>query len=705
MSKEFGSNNIFSQVNQLLFDAPQTGEQIIDVVLKTVGENFQVDRVFIFNNLKGKCLLCLTSYDWCLTCKTTWEWCKPQVRPLLSKRDVDGIRKSLISVFKEKNLPMLNISDLSSVEKNLRDLPLTMTLFTAEINSLVCVPLVWCGNISGFVGMSDSQTRQWNIEEISILHHIASQYMSICSLLEKNEISERFTSYLLLYGGSNTTKSVIHQPSTGFELLSAAERISTAKFFEEYVNYISKNSTSQLFIADCQTGIFLAVNHQACTTLGYSKSQLVGQSVSILDPFLPNFETWKLHVEQMKEKKQAEIITRHRRSDNTLIWQRLLITYHDWRSLQTEFPEGVIFTLADVIHRNDPSLINLSSFSILPTRNNKRKLDPKFPRQPSTPEIQVLLITSETLFDLEENQPVQRLNMHNERKRVLNGLKRLNINMNATLLCEATLPNIVAAFAQSWDIVHISAHGDEEKLMLEDGSGCSYVFTISEFCNIVSGKAKLIFISACHSDRTAKNFISKLSKSGEHSVAVVAISGTVEDSVAKTFSETFYQSLAQMKGSIVQAFYSAKAIASSITKSETEFLLLGNQDLILSVRPGNFSESIFPNLSTQDNLPPANFKLVGRESDMVKIIRMFGKEEISKICITGFPGIGKSELAKAIGWWYRDRYKASQIIWLDAKDLSQIDDFYDKMLILLSLESGSIFEQKKKVYFRMASKK
>jgi hypothetical protein len=81
----------------------------------------------------------------------------------------------------------------------------------------------------------------------------------------------------------------------------------------------------------------------------------------------------------------------------------------------------------------------------------------------------MLVITSQPV--LNQNEPVELLDIENERYRISQGLKASNLGVDLRYLCEATLTNVSNVIKKDWDIIHISSHGTQDSIWLEDGLG------------------------------------------------------------------------------------------------------------------------------------------------------------------------------------------------------------------------------------------
>ena len=101
-------------------------------------------------------------------------------------------------------------------------------------------------------------------------------------------------------------------------------------------------------------------------------------------------------------------------------------------------------------------------------------------------------------------------------------------------------------------ILHLSAHGSREHLCLEDGKGSAHFLSLSLLQEMfsISDEHHLIMLNACHSKQIGHILAQKMPH-------VVCCEGSVLDSSAELFMQTFYVSIFGGK-SIAQAFSTAK---------------------------------------------------------------------------------------------------------------------------------------------------
>jgi hypothetical protein len=248
-----------------------------------------------------------------------------------------------------------------------------------------------------------------------------------------------------------------------------------------------------------------------------------------------------------------------------------------------------------------------------------------------------------------------------------------------------------------WDIVHLSGHGDEEGLWMEDGLGCVYMLKADELCKLLlhNHNLRLLVLSACYTDELGRKLMENLKKDGHYyslllflflffyfffffvaeepsaTVCIVAMSGGVEDVSARLFCRNFYQMLGTM--SVGDAFAHAQQVVSTSpvvaqevanrvdddefqVRPHERFKMLGSIQISLEKTPkGDAKDFYIPDYLFPCNAPQSR-NLLGRVEDLVELIKIFQKEQYSLINIFGEVGIGKTELSKAICWWLYDRF-------------------------------------------------
>jgi two-component system, cell cycle sensor histidine kinase and response regulator CckA len=80
--------------------------------------------------------------------------------------------------------------------------------------------------------------------------------------------------------------------------------------------YALDNAKDQIFMSD-RTSRFIYVNQAACTTLGYSRDELLGMGVSDIDPNFPT-EAWEDHWQDLKSQSGLRLETSHRSKDGKM---------------------------------------------------------------------------------------------------------------------------------------------------------------------------------------------------------------------------------------------------------------------------------------------------------------------------------------------------------------------------------------------------
>lgn len=85
----------------------------------------------------------------------------------------------------------------------------------------------------------------------------------------------------------------------------------------ELLNILVNQSNDAIFLADPDMGHFLYVNDKACTSLGYTREELLNMGVLDIEEQLPEMPAWKQHVREIRRKGYALFGGIHKRKDGT----------------------------------------------------------------------------------------------------------------------------------------------------------------------------------------------------------------------------------------------------------------------------------------------------------------------------------------------------------------------------------------------------
>jgi hypothetical protein len=219
-------------------------------------------------------------------------------------------------------------------------------------------------------------------------------------------------------------------------------------------------------------------------------------------------------------------------------------------------------------------------------------------------------------------------------------------------------------------VVHISSHGHQSYMTLEDGRGHMENLNMKEFSSLVKsggGKLKLVVISSYHSLSIGKALIG----AGVPHVVCCHHSETFRDDAGMTFVRNLYYNLAMNKP-LKRAFDLAREAVRVEEKSKHvgRYRLLpeklDDEDNYHDV-PIFFTESVPPSESFEEEeceealklLPELPRRFVGREVDMYEILEALRVEDVVRV--GGMPGIGKTSAVAAVSRYMLQRRKSFQI--------------------------------------------
>jgi tetratricopeptide (TPR) repeat protein len=331
--------------------------------------------------------------------------------------------------------------------------------------------------------------------------------------------------------------------------------------------------------------------------------------------------------------------------------------------------------------------------------------------------LRILVITSRPLIT-KSGEPISLLDVETERGRIGEGLRKSGVAAYIYFLPEATTGEVQHALSQPWDVVHFTGHGtDEGSLVLENRFGEAYLLSADDTAKMfIKRDAPIVFLSACFSESVG----SKLIAAGVHSVIAIDASTPIADYAAILFAEHFYRALAQQK-TIREAFEQAQntvAIDPLVgdknirfddkgneeKASSKRFKLLGDATKVMNAGKGEYHEE-GAQKKASGNLRPRNENFVGRASDIVDVVTAFDGGHKSRVALFGPGGLGKTELSKAVAWWYIERNKVDAVLWSSAsrdegeyqlRDLSSLLSIATNAFNL-PISEQSLFEDRKHV--------
>lgn len=203
--------------------------------LATLGEAVQVDRVYYWENHFDEDSLQWLSSQQC-------EWVASGVEAQMDNPDLQNVPLDLVTQYMN---PLTGGKPFLAHVKNIAEPPLRESLSSQQVQSILVLPVILDHTFYGFVGFDSCvRERDWTDDEIGLL--------------------EMFIELL--------TKSI--QRSQMQEELSR-----TKQNLDNFFSTID----DLLFVLDYE-GSILSVNHAVVRKTGYSRNELIGQSVLMLHP-------------------------------------------------------------------------------------------------------------------------------------------------------------------------------------------------------------------------------------------------------------------------------------------------------------------------------------------------------------------------------------------------------------------------------------
>jgi hypothetical protein len=274
----------------------------------------------------------------------------------------------------------------------------------------------------------------------------------------------------------------------------------------------------------------------------------------------------------------------------------------------------------------------------------------------------ILALVSRPLVD-SQGHPLDRLDLERESRQIKERLGE--IECAAEIRFEIAIPENLARLLsqQEFDVLHFTGHGGRGALAFEDGRGGVYVLDPDrlEWLTAPGGRApfRLAFLSACHSESVAQALLAV----GVPHVVAIDYEQPVRDVAARTFARNFYSPLLAGR-TVREAFDGACAVVRAAAELPPEMavqealkfhLLPEDGDhavpLFLDPAPGRL-EDVTPD-PPRNNLGARPETFVGRERELHELIALILNYRL--VTVTGFGGMGKTELAKEASRWFRER--------------------------------------------------
>ncbi len=336
--------------------------------------------------------------------------------------------------------------------------------------------------------------------------------------------------------------------------------------------------------------------------------------------------------------------------------------------------------------------------------------------------LHILAICSRPLISA-DGRPITMLDVAEERRRIVDGLKRAGDVARVHFLSEATTRKVKAALLDSWDVVHFTGHGTEDgRLLLEDGYGVAHLLSKQETAQLFAGqKTPLVVLSACHSETVAR----ELHAAGVPAVVAVDARVPIADLAAIIFAEHFYTALAKgwdVRRALDDACQTvaldaevgdAKPPRDEQGKDEEpwskRFLLVGEAEGFAAARADAHEAAATATTAAAPrvagNLRIWNENFVGRAKEIVDVVKAFERDKRRRVCLHGSGGLGKTELARAVARWYMERAGAGAVLWASASHVEgeyRLRDLASLLVVAarvfgLPITAQSMFDEQKQV--------
>ncbi|OQR94502.1 hypothetical protein ACHHYP_01246 [Achlya hypogyna] len=268
-------------------------------------------------------------------------------------------------------------------------------------------------------------------------------------------------------------------------------------------------------------------------------------------------------------------------------------------------------------------------------------------------------------------QPIEILDVKEERRLLLQCLQECGkqVRWRSEVADVHTFRKVISYGCRA---LHFSGHGVPGKVIFENGNCEAHFLSQKELKTLLlagvqgspENTMRLVFVSACHSESVAEAFVS----AGVPHVVVVPKEDKVLDQKAMEFSKAFYTAL--LAGhSVYKSFEIGQVQADIVSIADhhrSKFKLLGNGDHAASHL---FSD--IPLGRYQDLTPPLPLNecdavaevFVGRSIEVHAVYTAL-VEGARMVCLTGPPGIGKTEVALQSCQYATDRYLFERIFFL-----------------------------------------
>ncbi|OQY99652.1 MAG: hypothetical protein B6D41_01085 [Chloroflexi bacterium UTCFX4] len=294
--------------------------------------------------------------------------------------------------------------------------------------------------------------------------------------------------------------------------------------------------------------------------------------------------------------------------------------------------------------------------------------------------LKILVITSRPLVD-SQNRRINLLDVEKERARVRDALQNAGAAIHTQFLPSATVDAVTRAFVRAWDVAHITGHGSPDgELLLEDEFGVAQFLNARDVVALMGESLpRVVVLSLCYAGQALPD---ALLHAGAQTVIAIDADELIPDHAATLFNETFYALLARGE-SVGNAFERAqtrvrldpqvgdRAFAASGVEGppySERFTRAGNDGLTFASEQRAYQE--FDTPRALGNLRERNRNFVGRAQEIVQIVKAFDARGMQanarRVALHGAGGLGKTELAQAVAWWYVERGRVGAVVWASA---------------------------------------
>ncbi len=175
-------------------------------------------------------------------------------------------------------------------------------IIVGSLKTMIWVPLFKNGKVFGIFVLYSDIHREISDQELSVLEQVgvmisiaiaSNQYLD--KLTRKtneleNEIAERKKAENKLQKMHDKLEIMVEERTS--ELSEANKKL---QLFRDQIN----QSNDAIFVADPQTALILDANEKACTSLGYTREELLSMKVIDFEMKIQDIDSWKDHVDKI----------------------------------------------------------------------------------------------------------------------------------------------------------------------------------------------------------------------------------------------------------------------------------------------------------------------------------------------------------------------------------------------------------------------